>query len=381
MFSFNAIFAGILHKMDNYTDKVYMWVGIPLTLNICTDKNIEGQLIIRFEYTAERVRRIRSISGRLWHSHERYWTIPLQNESVTKLFEIFNDDQLAIEPDTQKSLAQLNSHFNVDLRYADVLQRSEEELKLRGYSLKTLKTYLGQIRRFLLFIQKEVNDLTNEDVREYLITLLEEKEKSHAYTNQAISSIKFLFHDVLKQKNNTINLPRPKKEHKLPEILSQKEVELILKSVQNIKHRVILFLTYSAGLRVSEVVNLKIQDIDNQRMLIHVKQAKGRKDRYTLLSSIALDLLRQYAKQYRLKNWLFPSDIEGNHLSERSVQKIFETACKRTGIKKDVSVHSLRHSFATHLLEAGTDLRYIQELLGHSNSKTTEIYYRKEVFM
>jgi len=129
-------------------------------------------------------------------------------------------------------------------------------------------------------------------------------------------------------------LPRPKKEHKLPEILSQKEVELILKSVQNIKHRVILFLTYSAGLRVSKVVNLKIQDIDNQRMLIHVKQAKGRKDRYTLLSPIALDLLRQYAKQYRLKNWLFPSDIEEIIFLSVVFKKYLKLHANEQGLRK-----------------------------------------------
>jgi len=240
---------------------------------------------------------------------------------------------------------------------------------------------LGHIRRFLIYTHKSEYDLSNNDVRGYLISLLDDRGKSHAYVNQAISSIKFLFGEVLKQRKKTNDLPRPKKQHKLPEVLSQNEVKTILKSVQNTKHQLMLLITYSAGLRVSEVVNLKIRDIDSERMLIRVSQAKGRKDRYTLLSPVALELLRQYWKQYRLKDWLFPGETEGNHLTERSVQKVFETACKKAGILKDVSVHSLRHSFATHLLEAGTDLRYIQELLGHSNSKTTEVYYRKEVFI
>lgn len=345
-----------------------------MALNVCINKSLKGQLIIQFDYTAERVTRIKLIPGKRWYSHERYWTIPLQAESVTKLFEIFSDEEFCIEPTTQKVLSRVGVLSNADLRYADVLRRSEEELKLHGYSSKTLKAYLGQIRRFLMYNQKDVNDLANEDIRRYIVSLLDDKAKSHAYVNQAISSIKFLFYDVLKRPNRTVDLPRPKKEHKLPEVLSQKEVNLILKTVQNTKHRVILLLTYSAGLRVSEVVNLKINDIDSQRMLIHVKQAKGRKDRYTLLSTVTLEMLRQYAKQCRLKDWLFPGEIEGKHLSERSVQKVFETACQRAGIIKDVSIHSLRHSFATHLLEAGTDLRYIQELLGHRSSKTTEIY-------
>lgn len=200
--------------------------------------------------------------------------------------------------------------------------------------------------------------------------MLDDKAKSHAYVNQVISSIKFFFNDVLKYQNKTSNLPRPKKEHKLPEVLTNE----ILNSVLNTKHKVLLLVTYSAGLRVSEVVNLKVTDIDSERMLIHIKQGKGRKDRYTLLSAITLDMLRQYVRQYRLKNWLFPGEIDEKPLTERSAQKIFETACKRSGIIKNVSIHSLRHSFATHLLEAGTDLRYIQELLGHTSSKTTEIY-------
>jgi integrase/recombinase XerD len=164
------------------------------------------------------------------------------------------------------------------------------------------------------------------------------------------------------------------KEKKRPEVLSYQEVAKILKVITNLKHRAILFLVYSAGLRVGEVVNLKISDIDSDRMLIHVKQGKGKKDRYTVLSQIALDELRIYVKRYRPDDWLFQGGDGKGHLTERSVQKVFDKARTAAGIKKDVSVHTLRHSFATHLLEGGTDLRYIQELLGHSSSKTTEIY-------
>jgi integrase/recombinase XerD len=191
---------------------------------------------------------------------------------------------------------------------------------------------------------------------------------------QTISAIKFLYKYILKLPSPAIELPRPKKEEKLPNILSKEEVITLLNNVSNIKHRALLTLTYSAGLRVSEVVSLKLGDIDSQRMLVHIRQGKGRKDRYTILSQTALDILRQYARQYRLTDWLFPGENEQTHLSERSAQKIFSTVRSKVGIKKNVSIHSLRHSFATHLLEAGTDLRYIQTLLGHKNSKTTEIY-------
>jgi len=189
-----------------------------------------------------------------------------------------------------------------------------------------------------------------------------------------VSAIKFLCQNILNKNDLTIYVPRPKKEHKLPVVLNQKEVFRILELVKNEKHHAILILIYSAGLRVGEVVRLKIEDIDSERMLIHIKQGKGRKDRYTMLSQVALKILRDYTTRYKPETWLFPGGKENKHLTERSVQKVFEKALQKARIKKNVSVHSLRHSFATHLLENGTDLRYIQELLGHESSKTTEIY-------
>lgn len=174
--------------------------------------------------------------------------------------------------------------------------------------------------------------------------------------------------------NICIDLERPKKEKKLPEILSKNEISKLLKAVKNLKHKAILYLVYSAGLRVGEVVKLKPTDIDSDRMLIHIIQGKGKKDRYTILSETALSILRQYVKVYKPEHWLFPGQHPDKHLTERSVQKVFGNARIDAKIRKNVSVHNLRHSFATHLLEGGVNLRYIQELLGHSSSKTTEIY-------
>jgi len=174
--------------------------------------------------------------------------------------------------------------------------------------------------------------------------------------------------------NICIDLERPKKEKKLPEILSKNEISKLLKAVKNLKHKAILYLVYSAGLRVGEVVKLKPTDIDSDRMLIPIIQGKGKKDRYTILSETALSILRQYVKVYKPEHWLFPGQHPDKHLTERSVQKVFDNARIDAKIRKNVSVHNLRHSFATHLLEGGVNLRYIQELLGHSSSKTTEIY-------
>jgi len=224
------------------------------------------------------------------------------------------------------------------------------------------------------YYKKDVFELNTEDIRNYLLNLIDVQKKSHSYAEQAISSLKFLFKDVLHRSEVIEKLPRPKKEKKLPNILSEEEIFRLLEVLDNIKHKAMLFLVYSAGLRVSEVVRLKTNDIDDERMLIHIIQGKGRKDRYTILSDVALEAIKIYASKYHPEKWLFSGESDEKHITERSVQKVFERACAKAGIKKNVSVHSLRHSFATHLLEGGTDLRYIQELLGHQSSKTTEIY-------
>ena len=169
---------------------------------------------------------------------------------------------------------------------------------------------------------------------------------------------------------------RPKKIARLPRVLSEQEVAKLIGALTNLKHRTIMTVLYSAGLRVGEVVRLKAGDIDSSRMLILVRAGKGRKDRFSILSPVTLETLRQYYRAYQPQKWLFPGAKPGSHITERTVQKVFVQAKDKAGIHKQATVHSLRHSFATHLLEAGTDLRYIQELLGHQSSKTTEIYTR-----
>jgi site-specific recombinase XerD len=191
--------------------------------------------------------------------------------------------------------------------------------------------------------------------------------------NIAVNALKFFYGNILKR-DFLAELPRPKKDKKLPVILSKSEILQILARTRNIKHRAILSLIYSAGLRVSEVVRLKVCDIDSGRMVIHVKGAKRKKDRYTLLSKKALQHVRAYCKVYSPHDWLF-AGYEGNkHIHVRSVEKLFLNARRKAGISKPVTVHSLRHSFATHFLECETNLRSIQALLGHKQSKTTEIY-------
>lgn len=254
----------------------------------------------------------------------------------------------------------------------DVLQ---QELRLRNYSHKTIKSYRSCIRTFVnYFAPRHPKELTNEDIRKYLLHLIDVEKSTAGSVNQVLNAIRFLYVELYKRPLVLGDIPRPKKPKKLPVVLSQVEVQRILNVVENLKHRCLLMVTYSGGLRVGEVVRLKPENIDGARMVIHVQKAKGQKDRYTLLGSATLDELREYWKVFHPGKWLFPGKREGGYLSEESAQKIFKAAAERAGIKKRVSIHTLRHSFATHLLESGVDLRYIQELLGHASSKTTEIY-------
>lgn len=332
-----------------------------------------GRLTVVIPYDPERVAKIKAIPGRHWHPEEKCWSVPHSEDMVERLLSLFAGERVEVDQ-SLRPLKASSSCQGKEPERVQLLEAVDQELKLRGYGAKTRKAYLGHVDRFIRFCGKAPQDLSEMEVRGYLLHLLEKQEASHAYLNQCISTLKFLYERVLKQPSLIVNLPRPKRERKLPEILSRQEVLRLLEVVENPKHRAIMLLTYSAGLRLGEVVRLRVEDIDSARRLIHIRGAKGRKDRYTILSQVALEALRIYFKRYHPEKWLFPGAKPERHIHERTVQKIFGQAREAAGIRKDVSVHTLRHSFATHLLEAGTDLRYIQELLGHKSSKTTEIY-------
>ncbi len=248
-----------------------------------------------------------------------------------------------------------------------------DKLEIKRYANNTVRTYVSCFERFINYYpSKEIDDLNENDVRNYILTLVQ-KNWSNSYINQSINSIKFYYESVLGMPNRFYKVERPRKEKKLPIILSSSEVKILIDATNNIKHRCIVSLLYSAGLRRSEVLNLKPTDIDSERMLIKVNDAKGNKDRLSLLAQSTLQDLRLYYKEYRPQNYLFEGQ-KNEQYSATSVGKIIANAVAKTRIKKHVTAHTLRHSFATHLLENGTDLRYIQLLLGHSSTKTTEIY-------
>jgi len=249
-----------------------------------------------------------------------------------------------------------------------------KELRLRNYSPRTIKVYLQHMTGFVRHFGKSPLELSSDDIKNYLLHMAVERKVSATYRDQAVSALKFFYGRVLNKQVIIEDLPRPKKESKLPCVLSEKEVGRLFAVIRNRKHLAILMLMYSSGMRVGEVVRLRPEDIDPDRHLIRVRGGKGRKDRYTILSDVVLDMLRDYYKAWKPKKYLFPGSNKGSHLSTRSVQNVVSEGRERAKIKKEFSTHVLRHSFATHLLESGTDLRYIQDMLGHKSVRTTQIY-------
>jgi site-specific recombinase XerD len=252
-------------------------------------------------------------------------------------------------------------------------QNLETELRSGKYSLKTIRSYIHYNKALCRTLQKKPEDITSEDIKIYLAYLDKDKDLSASSMNLAISAFKFFYNNVLK-KDIVREQRRPHHDKRLPIILSRSEIKQLLDSEQNPKHRLLLMLVYSSGLRVSEVIVLKREHIDLSRKTICIYLGKGRKDRYTLLSDRAANFIKEYCLLYNIDEWLFPGQPASRHLSIRSAQNIFEKALKNAKINKTVSLHSLRHAFATHLLENGTDIKYIQELLGHSSLRTTERY-------
>lgn len=257
------------------------------------------------------------------------------------------------------------------------LKRMVEQLQLKGYSASTIRTYRAEFLQLLQLLGNHpVDDLNEEQVRRYIHHLIVKQKLQENTIHSRLNALKFYFEQVLGREKFFVDIPRPKKQDQLPKIFSERELEALFGAVTNIKHKAMLFTAYSAGLRVSEVVALKLSDIDSGRMQITVNQAKGKKDRVVGLSVLLLDVLRAYLLQAspRPQVYLFESITPGEPLRARTAQAIFQQAKEGAGIEKHVSFHSLRHSFATHLLEKGIDIRYIKDLLGHFNIKTTERY-------
>ena len=326
----------------------------------------EGKhLTIHLPYSPERVKKIRTIPNRKWDAKRKVWIIAHTDDLLAKLKALFSADTLEMANNDA-----LPTPFEKD----HPIRALDDELKLRKYSHRTRKTYRNQFKRFLSALNTPIDEITETEIRNYLLHLIDDKGISRNYLNQVISTIKFVYRHVLKQPRAVEGILRPKEERLLPVVLSRSEVIRIFKTLRNLKHRALLILAYSSGLRVGEVVRLKTRDIDSDRDMIHIRKAKGKKDRYVPLSSIAQKTLIAYQRAFEPINWLFEGQREGRHLTERSIQKTIQRTVKKAHISKHVTMHTLRHSFATHLLEDGTDLRFIQELLGHHRPETTMRY-------
>lgn len=247
-------------------------------------------------------------------------------------------------------------------------------LKIKRYSYNTISAYRNAIKKFIVFHNGiNLENLTKKDIELFINKQVINEGVSQSYQKQMVGAIKFLYNDLLRKNYDLFYLYPKRREHKLPEILSKTEIQLLISSFTNIKHKAIISTIYSAGLRLEECLNLKVIDIDSENNIIRVRSGKGNKDRNVLLSDKLIRILRNYYKIYRPTEYLFEGQNGGKY-SASSVQSIMRTALKKNNIKKHATPHTLRHSFASHLLESGTDIRIIQEILGHNDIRTTQIY-------
>lgn len=305
---------------------------------------------------------IKNCVGRNWSNSQKMWYLP-DNSEYRKRFNISET------PVIGKLVLSKISDTN-----KNEIQELVNQLQLFGYSANTIRTYVQDFAQYLYYLQEKPAKIgTISDIKDYLLYCINTLKLAENTLHSRINGIKFYYEKVLKQPQILLDLPRPKKQLILPKALHLSEVKLLLEKTENLKHNTILKLIYGMGLRVSEIINLKIEHIDSKSMRVFIARGKGKKDRYVNLPESILPQLRSYYKTYKPKEYLFEGQYGGTY-SVRTIQQIFKESAEKANITKKVGVHSLRHSFATHLLENGTDVRFIQDLLGHSNIKTTLVY-------
>lgn len=338
-------------------------------------------VLVKVAWSRQITARLRELPGIAWSQTKRCWYIPKHAFNLSLLYDQLRPyayvDYSAIKsagatarptpPEGSSTKAAPNPNPN--------LKAFSAWLHHRRYSPSTIKSYVNHVETFLKHTgDTPLNELTNHDVVSYVYSHIVGKGYSFAHQNQAVSALKLFFGEVGESKIEIDKIRRPRPEHRLPNVLSKEEVKRIVTAPQNMKHRAMLSLIYACGLRRSELIALKPSSIDSKRNLLIVRQAKGNRDRIIPLSDKTIGMLRDYYRMYRPRVWLFEGQPAGEQYSEASLQKVLKQAVLRAGVRRPVTLHWLRHSYATHLLESGTDLRYIQELLGHKSSKTTEIY-------
>jgi integrase/recombinase XerD len=315
----------------------------------------ENRIAVYFEKNAEWIARIKKLENVKWSATLKAWHLPDNDE---------NRKRFKLDPT-------LNLSEEQALKIAEFIRW----LKSKRYSESTIKTYSEAIKTFLLYYSnKAISDITNNDLIKFNNDYILKKNLSSSYQNQIVNGVKLFFQTIEQSKLKVDLVHRPKREKLLPNVLSKEEVKEILGVTQNMKHRTMLSLIYACGLRCGELLALKPMHIDSHRKLLIIKQAKGKKDRIAPLSIKSIQMLREYYTAYKPKEYLFEGQHAGQPYDNRSLQKVLKQSLLKAQINKPVTLHWLRHSYATHLLEAGTNLRYIQEILGHSSPKTTQIY-------
>lgn len=335
-------------------------------------------VLIKFRFDNELAALVRKLPTAKWSNSNKAWTVPYSVEVLHQLKELFAPvceiDAVILK---QKVSAYRNDPKNKTLNadMTDKIEKYKQWLQSKRYSQSTIGAYTDALRIFLKFFHdKNVSEINNDDIITFNNDYILKNGLSSSFQNQIVNAIKLFFKTV---ENKTIiieSIHRPKREKLLPNVLSKEEIKLILEAPAYLKHKAMLSLIYSCGLRCGELLRLKPEHIDAKRNILIIKQAKGKKDRIAPLSDKTIKLLRDYFKVFKPKMYLFEGKKEGNPYNERSLQNVLKQSVFKAGIKKPVTLHWLRHSYATHLLENGTDLRYIQEILGHSHSTTTEIY-------
>ncbi len=337
-------------------------------------RHARERIMLRFMYNQELIALIKTFPRYFYDIKSKRWTLP-HAEGILELLAGFckNHDWKLEYKDEWTDQKVVSRNTDGDYKVIVCPLSFIEKLKIQRYSDSAVRNYCSALKEFIYFYKgHSIEDLLQSDIEKFLLYLTEERKVSVSYHNISISAIKFYYEKVL-GKEVTYKILRPRREKLLPEVLSEEEIQCLMNSAGNLKHKCILMTIYSGGMRLSEVVGLQISDIDSKRMRIFIQGGKGRKDRYTLLSKNLLLMLKAYYKAEKPKKWLFEGALGGQY-SVQSVQQVMSEAVIKAGIKKHATVHTLRHSFATHMLENGTDLRYIQHLMGHNSIKTTQIY-------
>lgn len=365
-----------------------MTIQKQITLSPVIHKN-ESRIKIDFGFDKELDFIVRNINGRLWSKTLGCWHVKNSSVSLQIIKDAFKgkaviDASLFNSPalnhtSSVVSKVLVNKEKHIKALPAEPaiikIKQFKEWMRVKRYSESTVNTYIDTLNVFFFFYRdKDLEEITNADVQHFNMLYILEKNLSVSYQRQFINALKLFYSQTIKKKIIVEELERPRKERKLPNVLSKQDVAAILKATNNIKHKAALSLIYACGLRRGELLNLTLHDVDSKRNLLLIKQAKGRKDRIAPLPDKVINLLREYYKQYKPKRYLFEGWKEGEKYSEKSIEQVLKKSITLANIRKPVSLHWLRHSYATHLLENGTDLRYIQEILGHKSSKTTEIY-------